>query len=116
MEDLEAGCTSRKCDYAINELNGSIGCVNGSGTCSSARMLSGGITDSHDAELEAASKEIQSILDGLEANANGRKLSFLSTDEGLFLAWVDHSRPPAKGSIRREDGHEKVAMALDLNQ
>lgn len=115
MEDLEAGCTSRKCDYAINELTGIVGCINGSGTCSAARILSGRITESHDAELEAASKEIQAILDGLEANANGRKLSFLNTDEGLFLAWVDHSQPAALGSIRREDGHEKVAMALEIN-
>jgi hypothetical protein len=77
-------------------------------------MLSGDTTTFHDAELEAASKEIQEILDGLEKNANGRKLSFLHTDDGMFLAWVDHSKPAAPGSVRRNDGHEKVAKALKI--
>lgn len=114
MSEELIGCIGKACDYAINLANSEIACVSGSGYCGHAYMLSGEPTNAHDADLEAASLEINAILDRVRKNANGRQLSMLTTDEGMFLAWTDHNTPPAPGYVGRKHGHAKVAKALKL--
>lgn len=114
MSPQLSGCMGKACDYAINLASGEIACTTGSGFCSTAFMLSGDTTAAHDADLEQATLEINAILDRERLKANGRQLSMLATDKGLFLAWTDHDTPPGKDSVRREHGHAKVAQALRL--
>ena len=114
MSEELLGCIGKSCDYAINLANSEIACVSGSGYCGHAYMLSGDSTSAHDADLETASLEINAILERERLRANGRQLSMLVTDQGMFLAWTDHSATPAPGSVRRQDGHAKVAAALKL--
>lgn len=114
MSEHLPGCTSKSCDYAIDGP-GPIGCTEGSGFCSDAVMLAAETSEFHDQTLADATAEINLILDRVRVKAKpGHKLSMLSTEEGMFIAWTDHSKEPGPNAVRRKDGHDKVKKALKI--
>ena len=114
MTELANGCTGRACQYAINILAQEIGCTDGDQGCFNAVLLNGETTKFHDDELEKATIQIQDILNGLSPYADGRKLSFLATDEGFFLAWTKHDVQIPDDAIGQHADPAAVKAALRI--
>ena len=65
----------------------------------------------HDAELAQVTKELNAILERVGKNNKNakRKLAFLNTPKGLFLAWSEY------GDITPYDDDAKIEKALGLS-
>jgi hypothetical protein len=107
------GCIGKACQYVIVDDEAS--CENGSGGCTTAKLLEAEPSGFHDQNLIKASRKIQEILDSIPADPRGRKLALLSTNLGAMLAWVDHTKTvPKNKGVRPTDDDAKIAKALRL--
>jgi hypothetical protein len=107
------GCIGKACQFVIVDDDAS--CENGSGGCTTAKLLEAEPSGFHDQNLIKASRKIQEILDSIPADPHGRKLALLSTNLGALLAWVDHTKTVPKGKgVRPTDDDAKIAKALRL--
>jgi hypothetical protein len=107
------GCIGKACQFVI--VNDDASCENGSGGCTTAKLLEAEPSGFHDQNLIKASRKIQEILDSIPADPRGRKLALLSTNLGALLAWVDHTKTVPKGKgVRPTDDDAKIAKALRL--
>ena len=101
------------CDYAVFEDSAS--CSTGSGSCSVAVLLEAEPSGFHDENLIAATQQIREILAAIPPDADGRKLSFIRTNMGSLLAWMDHSGATVPdGAVTAEDDDATIAAALRL--
>lgn len=108
-----AECFGSSCDWAL--IHKSMECVDGAGGCSSAYMCEAEESAFHDKNLVEASKKINRILRRIPVDPKGRKLSFCSTNMGIFLAWVQHGGKYARGRrITRQDDDPTVTKALKI--
>jgi hypothetical protein len=114
-------CTGKQCGYNIvqtvtkdGQITRDAGCSAGSGSCFEATVLNAEPTNFHDATLIAATEEIQKILKGIQPDPAGRKLSFINTNMGLLLAWVEHGKPVPPDAVTDKNTDEEVAEALKL--
>lgn len=106
-------CGGHVCSFAYSE--GSLGCQNGTGDCSLAQMLSAEISEFHDQTLADATQEIIEILSAIPEDKQGRKLSFLHTKMGTFLAWVKHGDTEMpKDALTVDSPDSELAKALRL--
>ena len=105
-------CLGFACGYGA--FNGEIGCHVDDGSCWTAMMADAEVTAFHDQELYDAATEIQRVLDGVSKPADGRKLSFVHTEEGTLLAWVRHGVAFPPSAVKFKDGHSKVKKALKI--
>ena len=115
MEDelsLKGECGGIQCSYNITKS--SIGCTSGDGSCFAAVLLTAEESDFHDKTLADATLAIKKVLDGIGADAQGRKLSFVKTNMGILLAWVEHGKPVPSGAVTSADDDYKIAAALGL--
>ena len=109
------GCIGKACQYVIVDDDAS--CENGSGGCTTAKLLDAELSGFHDQNLIKASRKIQEILDSIPADPRGRKLALLSTNLGALLAWVDHTKTvPRNKGVRPTDDDAKIAKALRLKE
>ena len=111
--ELPGECRGTNCGFGAFDEDG-LGCDTGSGSCWSALMVEAEETSFHDAELQAATRKIQSILDGIGPDKKGRQLSWVHTEDGTLLAWVDHQHPVPGHAVRFQHGKDKVRRALKL--
>lgn len=106
-------CGGQVCSFAY--AGDSLGCQNGTGDCSFAVMLSAEVSEFHDQTLADATLKIQEILNAIPEDKQGRKLSFLHTRMGTFLAWVKHGDiEMPKDALTVNSNDEELAKALRL--
>ena len=107
-------CSGANCDFAIDTSTGQGLCFSGSGTCLVSDLLEAEASDLHDKNLIEATRKIKQILAEIPADPNGRELSFLVTDMGLLLAWINHSQVFPANAVTAKDDKATVAKALKL--
>jgi hypothetical protein len=101
------------CDFAIS--NDSAACGTGTGTCAQAELLEAEASGFHDENLIAATQQIRAILAAIPPDPAGRKLSFIRTNMGELLAWMDHSGAEVPDdAVTAEDDDATIAQALRL--
>jgi len=101
------------CDFSI--FNESAACGTGTGTCAAAELLEAEPSGFHDENLIAATQQIRAILAAIPADPAGRKLSFIRTNMGELLAWMDHSGAEVPDdAVTAEDDDATIAQALKL--
>lgn len=110
--ELVTDCVGRRCGYNIFESR--IGCSSGSGTCRMTKMLEADESEFHDAQLAAATQQIKAILAAIPPDPSGREISFVHTNMGTLLAWVEHGGAVDPRSISDDASDEELAAALGL--
>ena len=112
MSELPGNCRGRECGFGA--FGEELGCDTGSGSCWTAVMAEARTSSFHDEELQKATKQIKEIIDRVPADPKGRKLSFVHTEDGTILAWVNHGTPFPAGTVTFASGKEKVREALGI--
>ena len=102
----------RECSFGA--FGGGLGCDTGSGSCWTAMIAEADESDFHDLQLQKATREIREIIERIPADPKGRKLSFVHTEDGTILAWVNHGTPFPHDAITLKSGKDKVRKALKL--
>jgi hypothetical protein len=110
--DVPGGCSGFACGFGA--FGDEVNCDTGSGSCWTAMMAEAETSGFHDAALQKATMEIQSILKSIPPDPKGRKLSFVNTEDGTILAWVNHGKPFPTGTVTLESGKDDVRKALKL--
>ena len=107
-------CTGANCDYAIEPTTGNGICFSGSGTCLACNLLEAEASPLHDEALIEATRKIKEVLSGIPADPDGRTLSFLVTEMGLLLAWVEHGSAMPENAVTAKNENAVLAQALKL--
>src|SRR5687767_10476975 len=91
------GCVGGKqCDHVIWGEEAT--CEPGTSTCHEAKLLEAEPSGFHPAALIDATNKINQILAAISPDPRGRTLSFMTTNLGTLLGWVDHNAvAPADG-------------------
>ena len=110
--DVPIGCSGIACGFGA--FGDEVNCDTGSGSCWTAFMGEAETSRFHDAALQAATSEIKAILDRIPPDPKGRKLSFVHTEDGTILAWVNHGAPSHPDTVTLHSGRDKVRKALKL--
>ena len=106
-------CLGRACEWVQTGVR--MECTDGSGGCSKPHFCEANESRFHDKNLQEATKKLNRILARIPADPKGRRLSFLDTNMGTLLAWVDRSGKPAKGKVvTQKDDDKTIAKALKL--
>jgi hypothetical protein len=113
-ENVENRPCGRGGDCMFQIMGDTLSCSSGDPTCSLASLLEAEESTFHDAVLIQATTEINSILASIPEDENGRNLSFLHTDMGIFLAWVEHGGTPVEDALTADSDAEELAAALKL--
>ncbi len=108
----ETLCTGRICGFQV--AGESLGCITGSGGCASADLLEAEPSAFFDDQMAEATRAIKEILAGIPADPNGRMISFINTNAGTLLAWVDHSGAVLENAVTQNDDDATIADALKL--
>jgi hypothetical protein len=82
--------------------------------CDIARLLEAEESDFHCKQIIEATQAINSILQQIPADSAGRSLSFLHTNMGTVLAWVEHGSEAVDNAVTSADDNDTVAAALKL--
>lgn len=94
---------------------GPLSCIEGDpATCNIVNLLEAEESDFHDCNLIEATAAIKEILAKIPADPNGRNLSFLHTNMGQLLAWVEHGGTSVEGEVTADSDDETVAATLKL--
>lgn len=116
-DDLVCGGRGSSCKWVNNSPIHPLICVEGSpATCNIVNLLEAEESDFHDSNLIEATAAIKEILAKIPPDPNGRNLSFVQTNMGTLLAWVEHGGDQIEGGVTAEDTDETVAAALKLKQ
>jgi len=108
-------CSGKRCGFNIQVTKEAAGCSEGDGSCFEARVLTAERSNFHDEELMDATAKIRQILAGIGRDPKGRKLSFINTNMGLLLAWVEHGAPVPPDAVTDKDDDTTIAQALRLS-
>ena len=101
------------CDYTV--YSNSAACNTGTGTCAVAKLLEAELSGFHDENLIAATQQIKAILAAIPPDPAGRQLSFIRTNMGELLAWMDHSGAEvSEEGVTADDDDATIAAALRL--
>ena len=106
------GCIGKACDFVIKDDDAT--CESGTSTCSVAKLLQAKPSGFHPQVLIDATNKINQILGAIPADPSGRTLSFLHTNDGSLLAWVDHKAAAPADGVRASADDATVAKALRL--
>lgn len=110
--DVPVGCSGFACGFGA--FGDEVNCDTGSGSCWTAFMCEAETSRFHDEVLQDATRAIKAILDRIPPDPNGRKLSFVHTEDGTMLAWVNHGKPSSPGTVKLDSGRDAVRKALRL--
>lgn len=113
-ETYKPPCSGSDCDFTICTETNEIYCRAGEGTCINCNLLEAEPSRNHDEHLMKATNKINRILAEIPEDPEGRKLSFLLTDKGLFLARVHHGRSVPANAITAKDDINKISKALKI--
>ena len=108
-------CSGKRCGFNIQVTKEAAGCSEGDGSCFEARVLTAEPTKFHDETLADATAKIQEILNEIGRDPDGRTLSFINTNMGLLLAWVEHGGTVPPDAVTDKDDDETIAQALRLS-
>ena len=110
--DIGVDCSGGLCSFGIYGSRAA-GCSSGNGSCREAFLLEAEVSGFHTAALQEATLQINEILQGLYNNdtdrIEGSKLSFLITNMGCLIAWVEHG-----AIVTENDDDDTIAEALRL--
>lgn len=110
---LFGACGSRAgCTFQV--VDGSLGCVPGTSSCQPVSLLDAEESAFHDSSLIEATRSIKEILAKLPQPADGCQLSFIHTNMGTLLAWVNHGADPVENAVTADDDDATIAAALRL--
>jgi hypothetical protein len=84
------------------------------GNCNIPNILEAEESAFHDGNLVEATRAIKEILAGIPCDPNGRSLSFVHTNMGTLLAWVEHGGTPIEGAVSSDHDDDAVTAALKL--
>ena len=113
MVNSTTACGRESCVYSIS--GESADCSAGAGTCGPAELLEAEPSGFHDQNLIAATQQIRAILASIPPDPAGRKLSFIRTNMGELLAWMNHSGAEVPDdAVTAEDDDDTIAQALRL--
>lgn len=112
MSEVSGNCMGHECGFGA--FGDELGCDTGTGSCWSAMMAEADESDFHDPVLQKATREMREIIEKIPADPKGRKLSFVHTEDGTILAWVNHGKPFPADTITLKSGKDKVRKALKL--
>lgn len=115
IDNVHNDCVGRACQWVAGK-DGKLTCVTGSRACTQAKVLEAEESDFHDARLIKATQAIREILAEIGADANGRELSFVHTNMGSLLAWVNHGGAIIEDGITVNDDDATVSAALKLKK
>lgn len=111
IKDLKADCRGGNCGPQIKgEV---LGCGNGQ-SCMTVALLEADESGFHDQHMIDATTAIRQILANIPEDPNGRKISFIHTNMGTLLAWVDHGLGDIEGAVTEKDDDATIAAALRL--
>ena len=113
-EDNISVCTNKSAGCTYQVVNGVAICVPGTSACSPVIFLEAEESGFHDSDLIEATAAIKEILAKIPPDRDGRKLSFLHTEMGTLLAWVQHGGQPVDGAVTASDDNAAIAEALKL--
>ena len=106
-------CVGSGCEWAL--VGRKVECIDGMGGCSAPHFCEAEESSFHSKDLQEATKKLNRILARIPADSKGRRLSFLDTNMGTFLAWVDRAGKPSKGKVvTQKDDEKTIAKALKL--
>ena len=108
-------CSGKRCGFNIQVTKEAAGCSEGDGSCFEAQVLTAERSNFHDEKLIDATAKIQEILAGIGRDPEGRQLSFINTNMGLLLAWVEHGIPVPPGAVTDKDDDDTIGQALKLS-
>jgi len=110
-------CTGRRCGYSVFKDSGGsqrrVDCSAGNGSCVAVQMLKAEPSDFHDQSLIDATNAIEEILAKIPKR-DGRSLSFLHTNMGTLLSWVEHGAKVPYDAVTDESDDHAVTEALGL--
>ena len=114
MEDSNGvtACVGRQCSFAASD--DSLACSSGGGDCVEVDLLEAEPSGFHDRNLIEATRKIKEIVAGIPSDSRGRKLSFVHTNLGTLLAWVEHGAEVPADAVTVDDDDATVAKALRL--
>ena len=110
--EVPGECSGFACGFGA--FGDEVNCDTGSGSCWTALMCEAEPSRFHDKALQEATRQIRAILERIPPDPKGRKLSFVHTEDGTMLAWVNHGKPFPPGAVKLESGRDKVRKALKL--
>lgn len=107
-------CNSKSGSCSFQFADESLSCIAGGGDCRIVLLLEAEESDFHDSRLIEATRAIKEIVAKIPPDENGRNLSFIHTNMGTLLAWVEHGEEPIARAITAKSGDAEVAAALKL--
>lgn len=110
--NVKPECKEAPCDWHVSGK--SFGCGDGRGSCKTVMFLEAEESEFHDSRLIEATRAIKEVLAKIPKDRKGRKLSFIHTNMGTLLAWVEHGEEPSEGAVTADNDDAKVADALKL--
>ena len=110
--NIEAQCKGAGCGY--QSKGHALACTEDGGTCMSVNLLEAEESAFHDSYMADATRAINEILAKIPKDPDGRKISFINTNMGTLLAWVDHSGIILEDAVTEEDDDATIAAALKL--
>ena len=109
---VEGRCKGGACGF---QLKGEVlGCTENGGSCMLVNILEAEESAFHDIHLASATQSINEILANIPEDPDGRKISFINTNMGTLLAWVDHSDIILEDAVTEDDDDATIAAALKL--
>jgi hypothetical protein len=111
MNDDNNPCT-RDCSFQL--YGNAMSCFSGDPTCDMVNILEAEESDFHDLSLIKATSAIKGIIANIPPDPNGRNLSFIHTNMGTLLAWVEHGETAIEGAVTADDDDATITAALKL--
>lgn len=113
IEEINTESLCRQgCGYG--KAKGFLYCLPTGDGCGRARLLEADESDFHDQYMSEATKAFNSILNLIPADSQGREISFIHTNMGTLLAWVDHTGKVITPEVSDESTDTEIADALGL--
>ena len=113
-ENSELGPMCRGGDCGFQVADGRFGCSQDGTGCRPVDLLEAEPSAFYDNYMLEATRAINDILAKIPADPDGRVISFIDTNMGTLLAWVDHSGIILENAVTQDDDDATIAAALGL--
>ncbi len=110
--EIEPLCKGTACGFQVG--GGSLACTENGDGCRPVDLVEAEPSAFYDNHMIEATRAINNILARIPADPDGRKISFIDTNMGTLLAWVDHSGLVLENAVTQDDDDATIAAALGL--
>lgn len=110
--NVKPECKEAPCDWHVS--GESFGCGDGRGSCKTVMFLEAEESKFHDSQLIEATRAIKEVLAKIPKDPKGRKLSFIHTNMGTLLAWVNHGTEISNDAVTADKDDATIVSALKL--